>query len=218
MEIVPPVTPEPTLLSVCDLAKALGQDKGTVSRRICKLEAAGKLTPVFIRRNKLVDVAEYERAIAAEMTHQKANATAKRIAAGVPGDVLPAAGIAARTLTEANVENAQLRAEMAKIDLAERRGQVLALTDVQDSMVRCAGVMVRVIDQMPNRAAELFNAATQAGERGVRTVLRTMSTELRETIAREMTVLVDEARTKEAEGPLKVQMDLLEQTDGTLSA
>ena len=225
--------PQRTLVTISELAKLLGIDKGGVSRRVAKLEADGKLRPIASAREKYIDLAEYEAVTAEVETHQAVAARRRRahVAPLLPDDdddLAPApplppampggkpragavtAAIATRSLTDANVEVATLRAEMAKLDLAERRRQLLPMSEVQEAMVRCAGVMVRMIDGLPNRAADIIGAASANGERGVRVLLRTMATELREALAREMGALAEEGRAQEEAGPIRVDIALRE--------
>jgi hypothetical protein len=225
--------PQRTLVTISELARLLGIDKGGVSRRVAKLEADGKLRPIASAREKYIDLAEFEAVTAEAETHQAIAARRRRaqVAPMLPDDdddLAPepepapapppggkragAIGLAAatRSLTDANVEVATLRAEMAKLDLAQRRRQLLAVSEVQDAMVRCAGVMVRLIDGLPNRAADIIGAASANGERGVRVLLRTMATELREALAREMGALAEEGRAREEAGPIRVDVALRE--------
>lgn len=183
------------LASVTDVAQLLNIDKAAASRRISRLENEGSLDTHIGhteagRRQKLVDLDQFDAATANELSGQKLGA--KTLNGG--DGPLPATERAAKTLTEANIENAQLRAEMTKHKLAELRGQVLQISDVADGMTRCAGAIVRVIEQLPTRAPDLASMASTAGERGVRNLLRTISLELREVIAREMTAIASELK------------------------
>lgn len=70
-------------------------------------------------------------------------------------------------------------AENARLDLEERTGKLLKVADVEDSMVKLATAMLRIIDQMP---AETEDPA-------LRVILKRKATELRLTIANEMKLI-----------------------------
>jgi predicted transcriptional regulator len=80
-------------MSISDLARAIGRDKGGVSRRVSRLEAQGLLKPrVGKAGQKLVNRAEFDR-VAGETVDAVREANGRVTGAARDGEVVSSAGL-----------------------------------------------------------------------------------------------------------------------------
>ena len=164
-------------VSVSELARRLGVDKGPVSRRVARFEAQGLIeTKAGERGAKLVDLESFEKAV--EETED-----AVRAANG--------AGRSDPVLAKEQARKAALQADMAQLDLDERLGRIVTTESVQHAMADCAEALVRVIEQLPGQAEELAGAVAREGVEGARAFLKEIARQWRERLAREMRLIAN---------------------------
>jgi hypothetical protein len=97
-----------------------------------------------------------------------------------------AAGRESSGLTKAKTETETYRARLAQIEYEQKVGQLLPVQDVRRAMEKCAGVIVREIDQLPNNAEQIAAAFASDGARGVREVLKKLSRSVRDALSANM--------------------------------
>lgn len=175
-------------VSVSDLAARKGVTKQTIAEKVARLEAQGLLsTRPGKGRAKLVNLAEFDRAIGetGDAIREMAAASARSPAAPTP--VVPDG--ADPILAKEQARRVAYQADLAKLDLDERLGKLLPVEHVTAAMLRCAEALTRALEQMPTRADDLAAAVAKEGVTGARAFLRAMGRDMRALLAREMRLL-----------------------------
>lgn len=128
--------------------------------------------------------------------------------AGAAGAVDPTFGSNAGTrsqqsdgiarLTQARTATEIYRARTAELDYDQKIGKLLAVEDVTRSMERCAAVIVRELEQLPNFADEIAAAIARDGLQGARITLKNIARNVRAALEQHMRVVsADEDSGKE---------------------
>lgn len=102
-------------------------------------------------------------------------------------------------LTKARTETEIYRAERARIELDEKRGKLLKVEDVVASMEKCAAVIVRELEALPNFADEIAAAIAKDGAGGARSVLKRVAREVRTQLEQNMRLAAAADRDLEGE-------------------
>jgi DNA-binding MarR family transcriptional regulator len=170
-------------LTISELARQRGVDKAAISRRVKRLEAQGALRPQLKDGSKLVNLAEYDRAVGQ-------TTDAVRELNGSLGGA-PAAD-ADPVLAREQARRAAYDADLKKLDLDERLGKLVPVEDVENAMARCGETIVRAVERLSTRADELAAAVAKDGVAGARAAIKAMARDLRETIARALTLAAEE--------------------------
>lgn len=174
-------------LSISALAAAKNISQQAVSRRVARLKAQGLLSPRPGPRGTIeICVAEFDR-----VTGQSTDLARATTHLSPPDGDTPNDGVVpAHVYTAEQARRTAYQADLAKLDLDERLGKLLPVDAVEAAMARCAAAMVRQIDQLPSRADDIATAVGVEGTLGARQALKAAARELRETIAREMRILL----------------------------
>lgn len=183
-------------LTISELAKLRGVDKGGLSRRIARLVELGLLaTRPAKGGRKLVNVAEFDR-----VTEE--NTDAVRALNGATGGMntgAPQSAPGDPHLGREQARRAAYEADLKKLDLDERLGKLIPIEEARLAMERCAAEVVRVIDQMPAQAEDNAAAVAKDGTNGARNFLRQLARDQREALARAMSRLAEVAQAEEPE-------------------
>lgn len=182
-------------LSVSELALRKGVKKQTISEKVARLEGQSLITTRAGKgRSKLINVAEYDRAIGETGDAVRELAFASRVSSR---DSSYTPGVDDPILAKEQARNAAFTADLKKLDLEERLGLLVPVEDVTASMVQCAESLTRSIDQLSSRADDLASAVAKEGVTGARTFLKAMSRDLRALLAREMKLLASASEQNE---------------------
>ena len=92
-------------------------------------------------------------------------------------------------LTQARTATEIYRARTAELDYDQKVGKLLAVEDVTRSMEKCAAVIVRELEQLPNFADEIAAAIARDGLQGARIVLKNISRNVRTALEQNMRVV-----------------------------
>ena len=174
-------------LSVTELARQRGVDKAAISRRAKRYEAQGLLTPRAGKGGvKMINVAEFNRAAgeatdAVRALNGAGGGQMASPAAAAPGDPI---------LAREQARRASYDADLKKLELQERLGELVPAKDVQEAIVVLSENFVRALDQMPSRAEEGFAEATKGGVAGLRVFIRSLANGARDTVERDLKTLV----------------------------
>jgi DNA-binding Lrp family transcriptional regulator len=172
-------------LSVSALAAQLGISRQALSKRVDRLKAQGLIRPRPGPRNAVeINVAEFDRVIGE--TTDLARSTTHTAAPAVAATEKEPRGF---VYTVEQARRVAYQADIAKLDLDERLGKLLPVSEVESAMVRVAEAMVRQIDQLPSRADDIATAVGVNGVNGARAALKAFARDLRETLARELKLL-----------------------------
>jgi hypothetical protein len=175
------------LVSVTEAARIKGVTKQTISEKLARLGI-----PTAKRgREKVFSLAAYDEA--ANETTDPARIIAQDTARTIRGD--EPQGVPAMpaerdpTYTKELTRKAGFEADLKQIEIEKQRGNLLPIEDVTDAMGRCAEALVREIDQLPTFADDLAAAIAKGGVAALRDSLKKHARQLRETLARSMTLL-----------------------------
>lgn len=185
-------------VSGSELAKLKGVTKQTVSEKVARLVADGKIE---VRpgkgKAKLINVAAYDRAVGE--TTDLARAQGAQTKTGAADDST------ARdpTFTQHQATRAGYEAELKRLDLEERLGRLRSVEDVEASAIKCGEAVVRIVDDKVLRAEEMAAAVAKDGVAGARRILKDIVFAEREQIAKAFASLAagDVVETEGTEPP-----------------
>ena len=178
--------PAALLLTITELAKRKGVSKQAVSKRVARLQTEGKLTiHAGERGSRLVSLAEFDKAIGetTDLGRETAAATVRGSRAVDP--------VAGHVYTDEQARHMAYKADLARLDLDERLGKLVAVDKFADAGARIAEALVRVLDGLASRADDVASAVAKDGVTGARAVLKGMGRDLREALNRELVTLAD---------------------------
>jgi DNA-binding MarR family transcriptional regulator len=174
-------------LTISELAKREGVGKPTISERVKRLEADGLVKSKPGRgRQKLVNLAQYL------VATNKAGDAAKQLAADTRAEAdapQPPEPGGDPTYRAAQTRRAQLDADLKEIELAQKRGELLPVADIEDAAGKFAEAIVRVLDRIPTRADEIAAAVGRDGTTGARAKLKEIVRDLRTAVAESVTLI-----------------------------
>ena len=176
------LTPPGVWLSVSDLAQAKGVSKQAVAKRVSKFEALGEqLTRPGDRGTKLVNVAAYDRLVGE--TGDIFRSQPPKAAVSADADE---ADPARASLANEQARRVSYQAELSRLDLEERLGKLVPVSEVVEAMTKSARAIVRAVDLLPGRAEDVAAAVARDGSTGARRLLKEMVRDLRSTLEREL--------------------------------
>lgn len=173
-------------MSVSDVADRRGVSKQAISKRLKAL--GGRVSTRKDGNRLLVNIAEYDKVIGAE-TDPAQELRNRELPARQP-DVLQQTpgGKASLAFSIQRAKRESYDAEMARLRLEELQGKLVPIAQVEEAMVRCATVLLRVIEQLPG----------ESDDPALRIVLKNKVHELRGTLEREMRMLSEQADSEAA--------------------
>lgn len=178
--------------TITDLARERGVDKSAISRRVARLEEQGLLSTRTTGRVKLVNLAEFDRAIA-HTANAVQELNARGAAAADEGD-----GSGNPVLAREQARKAAYDADLKHLDLQERLKNLVKVDDVRIGLTECAMALAQAIDALPSRAEALAAVVAKDGAPGLRAALKAVARELRETLARAAERFGERAEAEEA--------------------
>lgn len=207
-------------LSVTALAEREGCSKSTVSEKLKQLAALGRPVPTKPEgRRLLVDAAAYlvakrdtsdpAKVVGAETAREGRAAAGMPAAEGGAGQAAPQSAY-----IDAKTEREQIAAAVARMDYAERRGNLVAIAGprgVEAAMVEAGRLIVQAL-QLGTHAGEIAAAALAGGELAVRKLLKTIERDQLAAIADALRLMERDGKAQEAAGPYEVDLPLVEMT------
>jgi biotin operon repressor len=188
---------KPPALTIKEIADLKGLSRQAIQKNVATLEKQGLLTCKRSPKGaKLIDVEEYDR-LAERHLHPGRVAAWQTRRDGSP--------------QESQASKVRYEAELKKLDLLTRRRDIVPITGahgVASAAGNAASAIVRVIDGLPSRAADMVAAVNKDGVHGARTLLRSLAFEIRKTITAEMTALARHGQELEATGNLGLDFAL----------
>jgi hypothetical protein len=95
----------------------------------------------------------------------------------------PAGDEAQPNLTRARTASEAYRAQLLRLDLEERRGQLMRVSKVEDTLAMIGEKIVRIIDQLPMDADDLATAVARGGVPALRLAMKDIARRQRTAIA-----------------------------------
>jgi monoamine oxidase len=160
------------LVTVAEAARQFQISRQAMTKQVNQFESAGQLVVVTRGRQRLVNLDDLRRVRDAVTDPvQQQRAAGQSAGAGVSGQGdLPARG--AGDYNSARTERERAQAEIAKMNLAERRGELRSVREVEAAVIACGEIITREWLTLPQFADELAAAATKHGADGVRKALK----------------------------------------------
>ena len=185
-------------LSLTQIAALKHTSKQAVSKRVKRLSETGLLsTRQGPSGSLLVNLAEYDRVVGETTDFVRASKGTRAAGASKTHSVITEAAssesVTSPSLNFQQARKASYDADLKKLELDERLGKLLPIQDVEAAMIACAGSMVRQIEQITARADDIAAAVARNGSAGVRAELKKIVHELRDTLARELRILSQQA-------------------------
>jgi hypothetical protein len=168
-------------LALSELAKLERVAVAAISRKVSKLETRGELKPRLDGRKKLVNVAEFRRAVA------RTSDLAKAHRAGDDDDGPPAQLPLDEKINYADEQARyrKLQADLAQVQLDELLGRLIQVEKVKAAAQRCIEPILRQWDQIIARAEDGAIAVSRDGTRGLRFWLKEERRKYQERATRE---------------------------------
>lgn len=180
--------------SLSELAVIHGVSKVAIKKRVDRFERDGLVTTRREGRERLVDVAAYDKAIgvAGDAYREQSAATARELR-------LPDIAVQTGDLRDAQTQKTQWEARRAALDVNERLGKVVAISDVETAMVKAGEAIVRALAQLPTCASDLMLVARD-GEPAMRRKLREIEDRIRRAAGGALTLRFGEGQAEEEAG------------------
>ena len=190
--------PRAVMLTVSEVAERDRVSKQAVSKKVKDLIELG-LTVERDSRGfvKKLNVVEYDRLRGRTDDPSKAQA---------PGRADLGAAPAAKPADDNESYKEALRtktwheSERLRLDLEERRGELVRVDRVTDAVVTCATSITSIVDRLPNVADDMVAAVAKEGVHGVRVALKQLAAKLRIEIAEALTGIATEAPKTDSAG------------------
>jgi DNA-binding Lrp family transcriptional regulator len=161
--------------SVAEVARRKGITRQSLNERVDRLASEGLIKVRRDGRSKLINVAEFDRVVGEVGDAVKEGAAATRAEAD-DLEKNPA-------LRDHQARAAQYTADLKFLDLEERLGRLVPVSEVEEAAVKCAESTVRVIDRLPTYADAVAAAVGKDGPAGARAKLKEIAREIRQAIA-----------------------------------
>lgn len=174
-------------LSISEIARLKGKSRQAVAKRVAGLADDGLLdTRSGENGTKLVNLAQFDRAVG------EVGDAIKEGAAETRTDVERSAPIAP-ALRDHQARAAQYTADLKFLELEEKLGRLVPVSEVKEAGAKLGETVVRVIERLPTFAEAVSSAAIKDGARGVRGSLKEIPRQLRTEIAEAMGIVVASA-------------------------
>lgn len=201
-------------VSVRELARLKGVDAAAISRKVARFVEDQRLAiRPGPRGAKLVNRAEYDRLVGetGDPAKERAAETARLFREGDDTPLAPkpdAADPATAQANNAKRSAALYDAEIKKLELGEKRGDLIGRADLIQARDRCGAAIATVIERIPLRASEMSAAVAKGGEAGARELLGKIAFDVSQAIAAALRELAAEGAALEAAGAVEAEIVL----------
>lgn len=194
---------DPDWLSVSELAQERGVSRQAVSQRVAAFAAAGRLKTTGQRRSLRVHAPTFRQLVAASQDPAQElrlrHVTPKKIATApalaetpiaasiedAPADPGPRETARPSAYDDASTREKNAKAALAEIELAKRRGELVAVAEFEAAAMQVATKVAQSIGALRAQVTALY-AAAQAGEDALHTALNLAIDRTLRTIAADM--------------------------------
>jgi len=170
--------------SVADLARRKGIARQSLHERVDRLAADGLISVRREGRTKLINVAEYDRAVGQVGDAFKEGAAETR--SSIDSGDAPSSP----ALRDHQARAAQYTADLKFLDLEERLGRLVPVDEVKAGGIKIGEAVVSILGRLPTYAEGMAATAAKDGVQGVRGALKEIERELRIAIAKAISEIV----------------------------
>ncbi len=175
-------------ITVADLARRKGITRQSVSERVKRLAADGLLNVRQEGRSKLINLAQYDRAVGDVGDPAKEAGRDTKAA-----DADPSVDPKNSAYRDATTRDRQYSADLKYLELQERLGKLVPLAQIEEAAIRAAEATIKIVDRLPSRSDDLASAVARDGGAGARAVMKEITREMRQAIADAMSILAGAA-------------------------
>ena len=154
-------------LSISELATRAGVARQVLGRRVKKFAAAGRLETRREGAKLLVDETAFERLVAA--AHDPAQDLRNRRKRR--GRKPEADGEELETYDEATRREKTAKAQLAEMQVAQKRGELVRATDLESAAARVGTSISQRVAELKSKSGKLFAAGVNGGEEGIHVAL-----------------------------------------------
>jgi hypothetical protein len=188
-------------LSVTDLAARKGVRKSTISERVSRLVADGRLqTKPGKGKIKLINVAAYDVAIGAVGDGAKEAAAATTRAANALPDSAQASPSDSGRFRDEQTREKAYSADLKLIELERLRGNLLPVADFDPMAEEAAYRIADILEGIVARDSELTAVAIKEGENGMRAALKRIVRDQRGAVVQAMKDMAAAAKARASAG------------------
>ncbi|WP_316224664.1 MULTISPECIES: helix-turn-helix domain-containing protein [unclassified Bradyrhizobium] len=167
-------------LTISDIARRKGKSKQAISKRVKALIEAKLLqTKPGEKNTTLVNLAQFDRAVGQTGDTAKEQAAATRATAKVDAPQDSSEGGEGPDYREHQAREKQYAADLKFLELQERLGNLVPVSDLADQANKCAEILVQVFDRLPTYAEAMAASVGKDGAAGARAYFKEMTRELR---------------------------------------
>ncbi|MBN9021304.1 MAG: hypothetical protein J0H08_04255 [Rhizobiales bacterium] len=172
-----------------ELARLKDVSRQAINKRWRRMEAEGLIHPtVGADGAARVSLAEWDMATGESTDPAKLlGAETAKVADGPDREPTQPAGNAKYNQERARL--ARYDADKREIELRKLKGELVEVAAVADAMTRCAEAIVRDLDRLPALAEDFADVVARGGAPGLREQLKRVVREIRDTLARSMSLL-----------------------------
>jgi biotin operon repressor len=178
-------------LSIAELAQAKGTTRQNIHKRIERLLSAGLIDVRTEGRSRLVNLAQYDRAIGA--TGDAAKEAAAETRAMNDAD---AGAEETSPFREAQTREKQYAADLKFLELQERTGRLVPLDELKADCDELFSALAHALDGIPSFADEVSIAVGKNGPAGASAVLKQVARAIRQDCANALKALATRARAE----------------------
>jgi monoamine oxidase len=160
------------LVTVAEAARRFDISRQAMTKQVNQFESAGHLVVVTRGRQRLVNMDDLRRVRDAAIDPVQQQRAAGQSAGAGNHDKDGEAARGAGDYNSARTERERAQAEIAKLNLAERQGQLRSVHDIEAAVIACGEIITREWLTLPQFADELAAAASKHGADGVRKALK----------------------------------------------
>jgi DNA-binding transcriptional ArsR family regulator len=185
-------------ITCAELARRKGVSRQAVTNRVSALEADGRIKTRKDGRSRLVDLAEYDRAVGDTGDAAKEQAAETKSVKQTPA------------LRDAQTERAQYEARLKALDLAERERSILPIGGPQGiaaASARVGEAIAQGFDGLPWHADDIAAAVSKDGVAGARRVLKAIAIAERQKVAALLMKIAKDGEAAEAAGPIETEIE-----------
>lgn len=176
-------------LSISEIARLKDKSRQAIAKRVAALVGRGLLdTRPGENGTKLVNLAQFDRAVGEVGDAIKEGAAESR--AEIEAGEVPASP----ALRDHQARAAQYAADLKFLDLEERLGRLVPVSEVKEAGAKLGEAVVRVIERLPTFSESVASVAVKDGAHGVRVTLKEITRQLRTEIAEAMGVIAASAQ------------------------
>lgn len=182
-------------ITCADLARRRNVSRAAITKRVGQLEAEGKIATRREGKSRMVELAEFDRAVG-EVGDAVKEQAAQTTKGSTPTPVM----------RDAQTERAQYEARLKALDLAERQRALLPIKGahgIEAAAAEIGVVLARDLDDLAGYADDIATAVSKDGVAGARRLLKEIAVKVRRQVAESLSQIANQGTAAERDGPIE---------------